>query len=122
MFYGGTPLPDVPDVILDGAPGDSLGFSISAAGDFDHDGRDDLIRGGATYSQSGLKRAARPDTTTGAEPWASAPDLVLLGEVAGDHFGWSVTDCGRFTGENADCVAVGAPLNGSHSGLESGAA
>ena len=121
VFYGGSPLPDVPDVILDGAPGDSLGFAISAAGDFDHDGRDDLIVGAPTHSQSGLDRGAAY-IYYGGGTLGPAPDLVLLGEVAGDHFGWSVTDCGRFTGENADCVAVGAPLNGSHNGLESGAA
>ncbi|MFO7652658.1 MAG: integrin alpha [Candidatus Krumholzibacteriia bacterium] len=120
VFFGGTPLPATADAILEGAPGDSLGWSVSAAGDLNADGRDDLIAGAPTRSQDGLKRGAAY-VYYGGSSLGPVPDLVLHGEVAGDRFGWSVTDCGAFTGENADCVAVGAPLNGSRAGIESGA-
>jgi hypothetical protein len=121
LFYGGAPLPAAADVVLEGpAPGDSLGFSISAAGDIDHDGIDDLIVG-APYHIGPSGRTGAAYVYYGGGGIGPDPDLALYGEVAGDLFGWSVTDCGNFTGDTADCVAVGAPLNGSYAGTNSGA-
>ena len=121
IFFGGTPLPSSPDVILEGpTAGGHFGFSVSAAGDFNRDGRDDLIVGAPNYSLSGTERGAAY-IYYGGSSIGSDPDLTVIGEIAGDHFGWSVTDCGNFTGTVENCVAVGAPHHTS-AGLDAGAA
>jgi hypothetical protein len=120
VYFGGVPLAASADIVLEGpAPGDSLGFALSAAGDFNHDGVDDLLVGAPASNRAGF-RAGAAYVYYGGATIASQPDVYLPGEIGGDRFGWSVTDCGRFTGTPADCIAVGAPNNGSYAGLNSG--
>ncbi len=69
------------------------------------------MEGGAAYVIYGA--SGGPSTDLGDA-------LYLAGEIAGDHFGWSVTDAGEFLGGNEDCVAVGAPDNGLHFGDSAG--
>jgi len=121
VFFGGTPLPSTPDLILEGpAPGGRFGWSVSAAGDFNRDGRADLIVGAPYFSQAGAEKGAAY-IYYGGSSIGPDPDLSLVGQIAGDHFGWSVTDCGNFTGTSNECVAIGAPQN-TQAGIDAGAA
>jgi hypothetical protein len=124
LFLGGPGLSATPDVILESpSPTSHFGHAVSAAGDFDGDGIDDFIVGapfgdiagfdaGEAYIYYG--RRSWPGTVAGA-------DLTLRGQIGGDHFGWDVTDLGRFFGDMTDCVAVGAPFNNTHGGMDGGA-
>jgi hypothetical protein len=112
------------DVIIDGQTGgDRFGWSLAAAGDFDGDGRDDFIVG-APLNDNRAQNAGAAYVIYGATGGPStnlADATVLTGQIAEDHFGWAVSDAGNFLGTSAACVAVGAPLNNTHGGLDAGA-
>lgn len=127
IFYGDSDpqaISDTPDVVISGANGgDQFGYAISAAGDFDGDGKDDFIVG-APYSNLRAQNAGAAYVIYGANGGPStnlADATVFAGEIADDHFGWSVSDAGNFLGGNENCVAVGAPLANTHGGLDAGA-
>ncbi len=114
LWYGES-LDTAADVILEGGQaytgynGGQFGFSVSAAGDVNGDGIDDLIVG-APYADAGASENGAAFVYYGGSlSNGSTPDLVLTGAVALDHFGWSVADAGNFLGGNEDCVVVGAP-------------
>ncbi|MBK7769006.1 MAG: FG-GAP repeat protein [bacterium] len=128
VFYGeslasGTAAAQA-DVIINGqVGGDRFGWSVSAAGDFDGDGRDDFIVG-APLHDSAAQNAGAAYVIYGASGGPStnlANATRLLGEIANDSFGWAVSDAGNFLAGNEDCVAVGAPLNNTHGGSGAGA-
>lgn len=124
IYYGGSSLPSTPDLIIYGQnSGDQFGFSMAAAGDFDGDGKDDFIVG-APYSNSAALNAGAAYVIYGASGGPSddlADATLLVGEIAEDHFGWSVSGAGNFLGGNEESVAVGAPLNNTHGGTDAGA-
>lgn len=112
------------DFIIDGENGgDRFGWSVSAAGDMDGDGRDDFIVGAPRNDGSGLDAgAAYIIYGSGSGPSANLANATkLVGEIAGDYFGWSVCDAGNFLAGSEDCVAVGAPQNNTHGGMGAGA-
>lgn len=112
------------DVIIDGQNGgDRFGWSVSAAGDFNGDGRADFIVGAPLNDNTGADAGAAYVVygASGGPSGNLADATVLTGQIAGDHFGWSVTDAGNFLTGNEQCVAVGAPLNNTHGGLDAGA-
>lgn len=111
IYYGDPNPATTPDVVIQGEfGGDQFGFSISAAGDFDGDGKDDFIVG-APYSNIRAGSAGAAYVIYGANGGPStdlADATAFIGEAFEDNFGWSVSDAGNFLG-NRDCVAVGAP-------------
>ncbi|MCB1184327.1 FG-GAP repeat protein [bacterium] len=123
VFYGESGPGTSPDAIIDGATGgDNFGFSISKAGDFDGDNRDDFIVGAPYSDLTGIDAGAAYIIygRSGGISTDLADATVLTGEIADDYFGWSVSDAGDFLGAD-DCVAVGAPGNNTHGGLNAGA-
>ena len=114
LFWGGNNISATPDLVITGsAAGDQFGYAISAAGDFNGDGDADFIVG-APFKNAGAMANGAAFVIFGANGGPStdlADALTLSGEIAGDHFGWSVTDAGNFLGTANDCVAVGAPDN-----------
>ncbi len=124
IFYGGSFLSPTPDLIILGANGgDQFGFSVAAAGDFNGDGKDDFIVG-APYSNTGGTNIGAAYVIYGntGDPSTDLVDATTLtGEIGGDFFGWSVCPAGNFLGGNEVSVAVGAPGNDSHWGLDAGA-
>ncbi len=128
VFYGETLAAGTAsaraDVIIAGEnAGDNFGWSVSAAGDMDGDGRDDFIVGAPGNDGAGLDAgAAYIIYGSGSGPSASLGAATkLTGEIAGDSFGWAVCDAGNFLAGSEDCVAVGAPLNNTHGGMAAGA-
>ncbi|MCP4290917.1 MAG: T9SS type A sorting domain-containing protein [bacterium] len=125
IFYGGSSLSSSADLIIGGAAGgDQFGFSIFAAGDFDGDGKDDFIVG-APYANSPAVASGAAYVIFGATGGPStdlADALMLSGENANDHFGWSVCSAGNFLNGNVECVAVGAPDNTTQASAENSGA
>ena len=133
VVYGGASAPGTGGVLdlsdLDGTNGfiltgidafDGSGRSVSAAGDVNGDGYDDLIIGANEASPNGDSEAGETYLIYGG---ASAPgtdgvldlsDLdgtngfILTGIDAGDQSGWSVSSAGDVNGDGYDDLIIGA--------------
>jgi hypothetical protein len=112
--------------------GDFAGASVSAAGDVNGDGIDDLIVGASrNYNSGGFDAGAAYVVFGRAGGFASPVDLAgiaasrggfkILGENEGDYAGFSVSAAGDVNGDGTDDLIVGAPLNDS-GGYRAGAA
>jgi Ca2+-binding RTX toxin-like protein len=107
-----------------GVSGSNAGYSVSAAGDVNGDGIDDLIVG-APYatvnSLSGVGLAyvifgstdgvgtltgGRMVLTLGA--MIPSQGFVIQGDTTGDNLGWSVSGVGDLNGDDIDDIIVGA--------------
>lgn len=104
-----------------GFVGSLFGYCVWAAGDFNGDGIDDLIVGAPYANAPGLEQGAALIYYGHNGGPSRIPDLILTGEIAGDHFGWSVCGAGNFFGGAEDAVVVGAPGHPQR-GIEAGAA
>ena len=116
-------------VIQGDAAGDNAGFSVSAAGDVNGDGIDDLIVG-APLGNDGGSDAGEAYIVFGKDSGFGTVDLstlsiasglIIRGDTAGDHAGWSVSAAGDVNGDGIADVVVGAPLN-DHGGGNAGEA
>ena len=91
------------------APGDLFGFSVSAAGDVNGDGFDDLIVGAPTNDSSRLP--------SGSARVLSGVDGSVLytfeGDPTIDFFGRAVSGAGDVNGDGFADLIVGIPLNNS---------
>jgi predicted lipoprotein with Yx(FWY)xxD motif len=100
----------------DGAE-DLFGISVSAAGDVDNDGFDDLVVGAVLDDNNG-------DASGSARVLSGATGAILHtfdGDGAGDEFGSSVSGAGDVNNDGFDDLIVGAPFDGNN-GNASGSA
>src|SRR5262245_19959083 len=92
-------------LVVTGAAGEELGYSVASAGDFNRDGFDDVIVGAPAIGGLGhayiFYGGPLPNTVA---------DLTLTGEASGDNFGNSVAAAGDINGDGFDDVVVGAPF------------
>ncbi len=116
IFFGGSSLVNKgakdANVILTGQlTDDRFGTFVSAAGDVNGDGYDDVIVG-AYSNDSGGADAGRAYIFYGGSNMANLPDVlpdvVLTGEATGDQFGIRVAWAGDVNGDTYDDVIVGA--------------
>jgi hypothetical protein len=97
----------VADMILKGTAGSFFGQSIAPAGDFNHDGYEDLLIGAPFYDL--------PDTNAGAVglyyggPAADTlVDHIFTGIAGGDFYGTAVASAGDFNADGYDDIVIGA--------------
>jgi len=138
LFGSQTPFPAVLELSsLNGANGftingeaefDRLGQSVSAAGDFNGDGTDDLIVGARLADPNGGS-SGRAYVVFGNDSFPSSPiemsdlngqnGLILNGEAQGDSAGGAVGLAGDFNHDGIDDIIIGAKFadpNGDRSG------
>lgn len=107
IFFGGSKMDSSPDLVLTGASaGDNFGKSVASAGDVNGDGYYDVIIGAHANDAKG-SNAGRAFIYFGGSQMDTAPDVVLDGSVAGDHFGFCVASAGDVNGDGFDDVIVG---------------
>ncbi len=106
VAWAGTSAPA--DVTITGTAGDSVGSNV-AVGDFNRDGRDDLVLSAPGAGGGGQVMIFLGPVTTPALTSASA-NAIYTGEADGDTFGSSVA-VGDFNRDGRSDVVVGAPKN-----------
>jgi len=93
-------------------PGSQFGHSVSDAGDFNGDGRPDLIVGAPMDNSPGSQNGRAFIFLGHDGGYDLMPELILNdGTGTTRRFGWSVAGIGDVNGDNYDDVAVGAPYD-----------
>jgi len=102
-------------IIQGDVSGDNAGRSVSAAGDVNGDGLDDLIVG-APYGDDGGTNAGEAYVVYGfrsniidLSSLSPSQGFVIQGDSAHDLAGWSVSEAGDVNGDGIDDLIVGAP-------------
>lgn len=109
IYYGGSTMNNVPDVILAGESGfDNFGASISSGGDLNNDGFTDVIIGATS---AGVDVAGRTYLYLGSAGMDNIPDIVFEGEANQDFFGNSVSFSGDLNNDGYDDIITGAYMN-----------
>jgi hypothetical protein len=112
IFYGGSIMNNIADVILTGDSGvSSFGYSVASAGDLNGDGYSDVIVGNPGYSYTG-----RAYIFFGGSSMNNTVDVVMTGETTNDQFGHSVNTAGDVNGDGYSDVIIGANGNGGNRG------
>jgi len=97
---------------------DSIGYSVSSAGDVNGDGLDDVILGapyigtGGPYGTSGTAYVVfgKADNADVDLPGIGERGFLITGIGDGDDFGFSVAGAGDVNGDGLDDLVIGAPL------------
>ncbi len=111
VYFGGPTMDGSPDVVLPGeAANDWFGNSVAGAGDVNGDGYADVVVG-APYNDRGGSAAGAAYVFYGGPPLDNGPDVILVGEMHDDQFGWSVAGAGDVDGDGRSDVLVGARLH-----------
>jgi len=113
-------------VLVGEEPYDRSGWSVSAAGDINGDGVDDLMIAASwastTEAISGRTYVVFGSNSGSANPFPNPMPLssldgsngfVLDGEVFGDYSGWSVSTAGDVNGDDIDDIVIGTLTAGT---------
>ncbi len=120
IFYGGSLMDTIPDVVM---IGENLvqyfGSSIASAGDVNGDSFADVLIGGAYNSSSTF--AGKAYLYFGGVSMDSTADVVMNGEMISDRFGYSVSSAGDVNGDGFSDVIIGS-INNDAGGMDAGRA
>ena len=112
IYFGGAVMNITVDVIMTGdSTGVSFGISVSAAGDVNGDGYDDVIVGASQYSNKG-----KAFIYFGGSVMNNTADIVMGGEGTSNLFGISVSTAGDVNNDGFADVIVGASGYSSSTG------
>ena len=115
VYYGGVAPNTTADLTFLGeAPNNFFGYSVNGAGDFNHDGFDDLLVGAFGNSAGGTV-AGRAYVYLGGPSAAGTPDFTFTGQPI-DRLGFSVASAGDMNGDGAADVVIGTLGVGSLEG------
>ncbi len=98
---------------LTGGGNYQFGDAVSAAGDVNGDGYDDIIVGAYYYTSSTGAAYVYLGSATGV---TTSGATTLVGQVSGDKFGESIAAAGDVDGDGFDDILVGATGYGSDNG------
>ena len=113
IFFGGSVINNSVDVILTGgAVNNYFGRSVSAAGDVNSDGYDDVIVGAYGY----ISFTGRAYIYYGGASMNSVADVTMTGEFTGHNFGSSVSGAGDVNNDGFSDVIVGAYGSNTNTG------
>lgn len=106
IYYGGSPMDTVADIILTGASaGYRYGHSVSFGGDMNGDGYPELLVGAIGYNSGrGIVYIYN-----GGVPFDTLQDIQPQGGVAGDNLGASLSHAGDINGDGYSDVIMGMP-------------
>jgi len=115
IFLGGASMDTIADVVMTGELSSSyFGFSVSGAGDVNHDNYDDVIVGayGYNYGDTAIgAEAGKSYIFLGGNPMDNLADFVLFPQdtvSSNSQFGFSVSGAGKVNGDNYDDLIVGS--------------
>ena len=112
-------------------PSEGFAFSVSAAGDVNGDGIDDIVlgspRGNSGGNQSGdayviFGRVGTTRSNIDLTTLASADGFLIQGDRAGDFLGISVSNAGDVNGDGIDDIILGASSASNAAGSRAGEA
>lgn len=95
----------------------NFGVSVSHAGDINGDGFADVVVGADLYDGNGTDSGAVFVFYGSPSGLPRFPNILLLGENAGDMFGSYVSDAGDVNGDGYDDILVGAPQANAGKGV-----
>ncbi len=99
------------------AAGDEYGFNLTGVGRINAaSGGNESFAVGAPYAAGGrgsLSLFFGYDGWSAANINAASANVTIIGQTAGDHFGWSLADAGDVNGDGIGDVLVGAPDAGA---------
>ncbi len=111
LFYGGSLMDNVADLILTGETENSFGASISSAGDVNGDGFSDIIIGAPDYNNL-TSNEARTYIFYGGSNMNNIADVILIGNI--NNFSISVSSAGDVNGDGYSDVIVGSHFEGGN--------
>ncbi|MFO7915019.1 MAG: FG-GAP-like repeat-containing protein [Candidatus Krumholzibacteriales bacterium] len=109
IYYGANPFDQAADLIIHGEnSGDMFGSMVTAGGDVNGDGYDDLLVGAPRNDDSAVW-AGKAYLYLGGTALDTIPDLSMTGVSTGDGFGTAGKFIGDLNGDSIDEMIVSAP-------------
>ncbi len=110
LYYGGSPMDAVPDMVFKGVGNDAIYTScLSYAGDVNGDGVGDFMAGAySPYPGEPSKVLGKVYVYLGGSLLDTIPDVMLIGEDPNDCFGCELSQAGDVNGDGYGDVIVSA--------------
>jgi len=110
VYFGGTNLNNLADLVMTGASGDYLGESVSNAGDVNSDGYSDIIMStGSVYN-------GKVYLYLGGQTLSSQPNVTFNSESSTIYFGNSISGINDINNDGFDDIIVGSSAYSTNTG------